>query len=87
MKIALAGVGDVGNYFMEEFSRSTHEVVLLTSKHKSHLDRLPIDQQITDYSVENLTLHLQDCDAVVSTFCGPEDKYISAHLAILEACS
>ncbi|KAB8226598.1 hypothetical protein BDV33DRAFT_197592 [Aspergillus novoparasiticus] len=87
MKIALAGVGDVGNYFIEEFSRSTHEVLLLTSKHKSHLDRLPIEQQITDYSVENLTLHLQDCDAVVSTFCGPEDKYISAHLAILEACT
>ncbi|KAE8368026.1 hypothetical protein BDV27DRAFT_168628 [Aspergillus caelatus] len=87
MKIAIAGVGDVGTYFIEEFSRSTHEVVLLTSKPKSLLVRLPIEQRITDYSIENLTLHLRDCDAVVSTFCGPEDKYITAHLAMLEACT
>ncbi|KAE8375260.1 hypothetical protein BDV26DRAFT_268176 [Aspergillus bertholletiae] len=87
MKIAITGVGDVGTYFLEEFSKSAHEVIVLTSKHKDRLDSIPVDQRITDYSVENLTLHLHDCDAVVSTFAGPEAKYIDAHLAILEACT
>ncbi|KAB8078763.1 hypothetical protein BDV29DRAFT_165733 [Aspergillus leporis] len=86
MKIAIAGVGDVGIYFIEEFCRSEHEVVLITSKPKSLLKPLGIEQRATDYSVESLMSHLHDCDAVVSTFAGPDDKYISSHLAILEAC-
>ncbi|KAF7586359.1 hypothetical protein BBP40_009025 [Aspergillus hancockii] len=86
MKIAIAGVGDVGIYFIEEFCRSEHDVVLITSKPKPLLKPLDIKQHVTDYSVESLTPILRDCDAVVSTFAGPDDKYISSHLAILEAC-
>ncbi|KIY02254.1 uncharacterized protein Z520_02392 [Fonsecaea multimorphosa CBS 102226] len=87
MKIALVGFGDVGRYFLEEFYRSpTDEVVLLSRRKQTLPEDFQVEQRVTQYTVEELSKHLEDCDAVVSTLGGPDDAYISAHLAILETC-
>lgn len=88
MKIAIAGFGDVGRYFAEEFVKAGEDVVVLTRKAKDPGTELKkVEQRITKYTVDELTSQLADCDAVVSTLSGPDDAYISAHLNILEACT
>lgn len=88
MKIAVAGYGDVGKYIVDEFSKSDHEVVLLTRKEVKLPDGMKATVRVTkSYTVEELTPVLEDCDAVVSTLSGPNEAYIASHLAILEACS
>ncbi|KAJ4252757.1 hypothetical protein NW762_010663 [Fusarium torreyae] len=86
MRIALAGVGEVGSYFAEEFSKSKHDVVVLTRKEK-HLPEAPgISQRITDYSPDDLVDKIGDCDALVSTIGGANEAYVKIHDALLEAC-
>lgn len=84
MKIAIAGAGDVGAYFVEEFCKSAHEVVVLSRSNKQ-LDP-KVDLRVTDYSVEDLLEKINDCDAVVSTLDAPGKVYTAVHSAILEAC-
>jgi nucleoside-diphosphate-sugar epimerase len=86
MKVALAGAGDVGRYFVEEFAKSTHALVLLTRDRKTFSGVDSFEQRITDYTVDSLTTHLNDCDVVVSTLGGPTSLFVEIHLAILEAC-
>ncbi|KAK9237788.1 hypothetical protein V1525DRAFT_402924 [Lipomyces kononenkoae] len=87
MKIALAGVGDVGLCLAIEFCKSEDEVVVLTSSIKPVLEHLDAEIRLTDYSVDDLKQKLDDCDAVVSALSGPNEFYISAHSNILEVCS
>ncbi|KAF5572234.1 hypothetical protein FPCIR_14334 [Fusarium pseudocircinatum] len=86
MRIALAGVGDVGSYFIEEFHKSDHEVVVLTRKEKDLAKSLGICQRITTYTADDLFYNIRDCDAVVSTIGGLSDDYVRAHDALLQAC-
>jgi hypothetical protein len=88
MRIALAGFGDVGRYFLEEFYRSPgHDVVLLSSRKHTLPKDVQVEQRVTKYTVEELSQQLADCDAVVSTLAGPDETFVSAHLALLEACT
>lgn len=87
MRIALAGYGDVGKYLLEEFCKSGNSVVLLSRKETHILSEYTVDHRITNYTVDQLTAQLADCDAVVSTLSGPEEIFVSHHLAILEACT
>jgi swainsonine biosynthesis oxidoreductase SwnR len=87
MKIAIAGVGDVGRYLVEEFTKSQHQIVALTRSSKPFLADYGVEERISDYTVDNLVRNLQDCDAVVSSIAGTDDSYVTSHLAILSACS
>ncbi|KAK5201371.1 hypothetical protein LTR47_012059, partial [Exophiala xenobiotica] len=73
MRIAIAGASDVGTYFVEEFSQSNHDVVLLNRREKKQLRHLKVEQRVTDYTVSDLTSKLEDCDALVSTTSAPGD--------------
>ncbi|KIW18238.1 hypothetical protein PV08_02526 [Exophiala spinifera] len=85
MKIAIAGAGSLGRYFVEEIAKSPHHVVILTREAKDYF--LHLEQRvIPDYSVDHLSPVIEDCDALVSTLHAPEEAHISAHLALLEAC-
>jgi nucleoside-diphosphate-sugar epimerase len=86
MRIALVGAGEVGLRLATEFCKSEDEVVVLTSTMKPNFGHLKAEINLTDYSVDDLTKNLDDCDAVVSTLSGPSEFYISAHSNILEAC-
>lgn len=86
MKIAIAGAGDVAAYFIEEFSQSPHETVVLSRSLERNSSMSNIEIRTTDYTVDNLKHNIQDCDAIVSTLAGPNEAYVASHLAILEAC-
>ncbi|KAF4451955.1 f420-dependent NADP reductase [Fusarium albosuccineum] len=64
MKVAIAGLGDVSKYLLEELPKEGHQVVALTRSKKSHV--MTVEQRVTNYSVADLKRHLADCDAVVS---------------------
>ncbi|KAF9878044.1 hypothetical protein CkaCkLH20_04620 [Colletotrichum karsti] len=83
MKVAVAGVGDVAKYLLEELPKEGHQVVAIT---RSRKDFLEVDQRITDYSVSNLLGHLQDCDAVICGITAAALEFTDSHLALLEAC-
>ncbi|KAE8363267.1 hypothetical protein BDV27DRAFT_146255 [Aspergillus caelatus] len=87
MRIALVGAGEVGLRLATEFCKSEDEVIIITGTLKPSLKQLRAETRLTDYSIEDLEKHLDDCDAVVSTLSGPSEFYISAHSNILEACS
>jgi len=87
MKVALAGAGQVALCLATEFCKSDDEVVVLTSTSKPNFEDLGAEIRLTNYSVDDLTTKLDDCDAVISTLAGPNEFYIYAHSNILEACS
>lgn len=87
MKIAIAGLGSVARYLIEVVSESKHDVVALTRREKELPSGPKIEQRITDYTTDSLLSCLEDCDAVVSTLSGPDDFFVSAHLALLQACT
>ncbi|KAF7536525.1 hypothetical protein G7Z17_g13033 [Cylindrodendrum hubeiense] len=84
MKVALAGLGDVSKYLMEELPKEGHEVIALTRSLKPHVT---LEQRVTDYSVADLKRQLVDCDAVVSAITIHAPEFASIHLALLEACN
>lgn len=84
MKVAIAGLGDVSKYLLEELPKEGHEVVVLTRSQKPHIKA--VEQRVTDYSVSDLKQHLTDCDAVVSAITIHAPEFASIHLAILDAC-
>ncbi|KAL3487286.1 hypothetical protein BJX62DRAFT_213875 [Aspergillus germanicus] len=86
MKIAIAGTGDLARYFYASLPHHDHTPIALTRSPRPFLDELSIEQRVTDYTVPSLTLHLSDCDAVISTISAQGQDHITAHLALLSAC-
>ncbi|KAJ0417839.1 hypothetical protein BJY00DRAFT_315441 [Aspergillus carlsbadensis] len=86
MKIAIAGTGDLARYFYTSLAHHNHTPIALTRSRKPFLDELHIEQRVTDYTVQSLTTHLSDCDAVISTISAQAPDHITAHLALLSAC-
>jgi putative NADH-flavin reductase len=86
MKIAIAGAGDVAAYFIEEFSQSPHEIVVLSSSSKRNPSASNVAVRTIVYIVHSLKVNIQDCNAIVSILDGPNEAHIASHLAILEAC-
>jgi nucleoside-diphosphate-sugar epimerase len=86
MKIAIAGAGAVGMYFVEEFSKSDHDVLVLARSIKKLTPGVKVDQQVSDYSVQDLLNKIEGCDALLSTVSADEDTYIAIHASLLEAC-
>ncbi|KAJ4146119.1 hypothetical protein NW754_001582 [Fusarium falciforme] len=84
MKVAIAGLGDVSKYLLEELPKEGHDLVALTQSLKPHI--MTVEQRVTDYSVSNLKKHLADCDAVVSAITIHAPEFSSIHLALLKAC-
>ncbi|KAL2675737.1 hypothetical protein Neosp_011928 [[Neocosmospora] mangrovei] len=84
MKVAIAGLGDVSKYLLEELPKEGHSVVALTRSLKPQITT--VEQRVTDYSVSDLKKHLADCDAVVSAITIHAPEFASIHLAILQAC-
>ncbi|KAE8132026.1 hypothetical protein BDV38DRAFT_275434 [Aspergillus pseudotamarii] len=76
MRIALVGAGAVGLRLATEWCKSEAEVIILTA-----------ETRLTDYSIEDLKMNLDDCDVVVSTLSGPSEFYIFAHSNLRAACS
>ncbi|KPI44120.1 uncharacterized protein AB675_6334 [Cyphellophora attinorum] len=87
MKIALAGFGSVGRYFAEVIGLTSHSLVILTGKRKDYPGHQHLEQRVTKYTADDLESLLEDCDAVISTIAGPNDFFVRAHLALLEACT
>lgn len=85
MRLALAGFGDVGRRFAITLC-DREEVVVLTSRDLKPSQKQGWQIHVTDYSVSDLKLILDECDAVISTLSGPSDFYISTHSNLLEAC-
>ncbi|OTA91117.1 hypothetical protein M434DRAFT_397485 [Hypoxylon sp. CO27-5] len=85
MLVAIAGLGAVARYLIEELPKEGHEVVGLTRSKKSWLDEI-VPQRVTDYSAAGLDKQLEDCDAVVSTITGHSPTFLDDHLALLGAC-
>ncbi|CEL05099.1 hypothetical protein ASPCAL06219 [Aspergillus calidoustus] len=86
MRIAIAGTGDLARYFYASLRHHNHTPIALTRSPKPFLDKLSIEQRVTDYTVPSLTSHLSDCDAVISTISAQPPDHITAHLALLSAC-
>lgn len=86
MKIAIVGAGDVAAYFIEEFSQSSHQTVVLSRSVTKRFQASYVEVRATRYAVDDLKEKLHDCDAIVSTLAGSNDDYTACHLAILEAC-
>ncbi|RMJ07492.1 hypothetical protein BHE90_011636 [Fusarium euwallaceae] len=84
MKVAIAGLGDVSKYLLEELPKEGHHVVALTRSLKPQITTA--QQRVTDYSVSDLKKHLADCDAVVSAITIHAPEFSSIHLALLKAC-
>ncbi|KAI8719888.1 NAD(P)-bd-dom domain-containing protein [Fusarium sp. LHS14.1] len=84
MKVAIAGLGDVSRYLLEELPKEGHSVVALTRSLKPHITT--VEQRVTDYSVLDLKKNLADCDAIVSAITIHAPEFASIHLAILQAC-
>ena len=80
-QIAIVAAGDVARYFIEQFTGSTNEIVLLTRSSPKFPCDSRLDVRIT---VDSLLSNLSDCDTVLSTLSGPEEVFTSAQLAILE---
>lgn len=86
MKVAIVAVGELARYFIEELRAQNHEVVTISRSKKDYLDKLGINQHVSDYSVSSLTDILNDCDAVICTIRGGVPNFTAVHKAILEAC-
>lgn len=84
MKVAVSGIGGVAKYLLDELPKQGHEVVAVTRSRKPYLG--PVEQRLTDYSVEDLKRHINDCDAVVSCITAHSPEFTSVQLAILQAC-
>lgn len=85
MKIAIAVVGDLGACFIEELSKSSHEVVMLTRSAAKSFQVPNVQVRATNYTVDDLKEKLDDFDAIISTLDGSNDENITCFLAILEA--
>jgi len=84
MKVAIAGLGDVSKYLLEELPKAGHGIIVLTRSLKPHVTA--VEQRVTDYSVLDLKRHIVDCDAIVSAITIHAPEFVSIHLALLQAC-
>ncbi|PHH65595.1 hypothetical protein CDD81_2030 [Ophiocordyceps australis] len=86
MRVAIAGAGDLARYLCEEFIKAGHEIVILSRKHRSHLERLGVTQIITDYTLESLRIPLADCEVLISTIGDLTSSNVHVHCSLLQAC-
>lgn len=89
MRVAIAGSGSFAKHFVDELPRAGIEVVVLTRSHKDYFDGKPgvIEQRVTNYSsVDELTKHISDCDALISTILDITTEFLDANTALIEAC-
>ena len=90
--IAVAGLGDVAKYIVEELnalvsSGQSLKIVLLSRESRPWFDQQPnIIFRITDYSVASLIKHLADVDVIISLIHSNDRFYNDAHEAIIVAC-
>lgn len=86
MRVAVAGPGDVGRYFVEELVRAGHEVVILTRSPKPHLNCPEISQFVTDYSLESVSQAIDEYDVLISTIMDYSMRFAHIHLTLIQAC-
>lgn len=86
MKVAIAGLGNVSHYLIEELGAGGHEVVVLTRSAKP--GQKGFEQRQTNYSIDSLVGILEDRDTLISTVADYENPLAAtkAHLDMLEAC-
>lgn len=85
--IAVAGTGGVARYLIEELLQHKYKVAVLTRNNKDFLAQYDVSVRLTDYSVDDLTAHLQDCEGIVSAVSpSTPQTAVEVHLALLEAC-
>ncbi|CAF1234366.1 unnamed protein product [Rotaria sordida] len=90
--IAVAGLGDVAKYVVEELNAlnsSTRpvKIVLLSRENRPWFNQQPNTIfRITDYSITSLTKHLTDVDVLISLVHSNERFYSDAHEAMIAAC-
>ncbi|UJR38679.1 hypothetical protein I4U23_031345 [Adineta vaga] len=89
LTIAVAGLGDLAKYVVEELTGSSPPVKIVLLSRES---RPWFDQQSntifrkTDYSVESLTKHLADVDVLISLIHSNDHFYNDVHEAMITAC-
>lgn len=86
MKVAISGPGGIARYLIDELPKQGHEIVVITRSSKAFLDELGVSQRVTDYSVEDLEMHLHDCDAVICAIKDGTPGFTPCQLALIDAC-
>jgi nucleoside-diphosphate-sugar epimerase len=90
--IAVAGLGDVAKYVVEELnalvsSTKSLKIVLLSRESRPWFDQQPNTIfRITDYSAESLIKHLADVDVLISLIHSNGQWYNDTHEAMIAAC-
>jgi nucleoside-diphosphate-sugar epimerase len=87
--IAVAGLGDVAKYVVEELNAlsSPVKIILLSRESRPWFNEQPnITFRITDYSVTSLTKHLADVDVLISLVHSNDHFYNDVHEAMMAAC-
>jgi nucleoside-diphosphate-sugar epimerase len=90
--IAVAGLGDVAKYVVEELnslvsSTKSVKIILLSRESRSWFNQQPNTIfRITDYSAESLTKHLVDVDVLISLIHSNDHFYNDVHEAMIVAC-
>lgn len=90
--IAVAGLGDVAKYVVEELnvlvsSNKSIQIVLLSRESRPWFDQQPnAIFRVTDYSAESLIKHLADVDVLISLVHSNDQFYNDAHEAMITAC-
>jgi nucleoside-diphosphate-sugar epimerase len=87
--VAVAGLGDVAKYVVEEFNAlsSSVKIVLLSRESRPWFNQQPnITFRLTDYSIASLTKHLADVDVLISLIHSNDHFYNDVHEAMIAAC-
>ncbi|KAI9698125.1 MAG: hypothetical protein M1836_004127 [Candelina mexicana] len=90
LTIALAGVGDLGRYLLEELSSDDrYHVAVLTRQKDRKYDHPRITAHSTDYSEKSVfsILNSTGAHALISTVRCPDADYVPLHQGFLNACS
>lgn len=87
--IAVAGLGDVAKYMIEELNalKKPIQIVLLSRESRSWFNDQPntVFRQ-TDYSISSLTKHLVDVDVLICLIHSNDRFYNDVHEAMLTVC-
>ncbi|KGO64763.1 hypothetical protein PITC_073610 [Penicillium italicum] len=87
MPLAIAGLGDLACYLVEEFTVNSHDVMALSRRLKPRFEGLlKVDQVVVDYLVESTVNAISDCEAMISTILDFSEGFVDIHVALTEEC-
>ncbi|USP76414.1 SwnR [Curvularia clavata] len=86
MRVAIAGYGNFARYICEEFTKASHQVVVLTRNPEPRVEGAGITHAFTDYTLPSLKAPLSNCEALISTISDSSPVYTTVHRNLIHAC-